>query len=141
MKSITVAVVLLVVVGSGSLLAAGKAAPAGYELCGSKVRINCIVDGDTLWSNGVKIRIAEIDAPEIIHPRCAAEKNLGEQAAIRLLQLVNDGPFDIKPWHGRSTDKYGRQLRLLVRNGRSLGSILMEEGLARPWTGQRQFWC
>lgn len=112
-----------------------------YERCGSGIREYCIVDGDTLWSQGVKIRIADIDTPEVSQPHCAAEKALGERATLRLIELVNDGPFDILAWRSRDKDRNGRKLRVLVRGGRSLGDILVSEGLARTWTGRRQPWC
>jgi endonuclease YncB( thermonuclease family) len=112
-----------------------------YKYCAGSVRVNCAVDGDTFWSNGVKIRVADIDAPEIDTPRCASEKTLGDRATRRLLELINAGPFEMQPWPGRDEDKYGRKLRVLVRNGRSLGDDLVSEGLARTWTGKRQPWC
>lgn len=112
-----------------------------YERCGRKPRINCIVDGDTLWNNGVKIRIADIDTLEISQPHCAAEKALGERATVRLLELVNVGSFQMQAWPKHDEDRYGRKLRVLLRNGRSLGDILVSEGLARTWTGRRQPWC
>ncbi|NTD85679.1 thermonuclease family protein [Agrobacterium tumefaciens] len=114
---------------------------ATYNYCAGSVRVNCVVDGDTIWSNGVKIRVADIDTPEIGTPRCAAEKALGDRATKRLLELVNAGPFEMQSWPGRDEDKYGRKLRVLIRDGRSLGDILVSEGLARTWTGRRQPWC
>ncbi|WP_286172400.1 thermonuclease family protein [Rhizobium sp. UGM030330-04] len=114
---------------------------ATYKRCGGGVRINCVVDGDTLWTAGVKVRIADIDAPEIGKPQCASEKALGERATIRLIELVNSGPFAMQSWPGRDEDRYGRKLRVLVQDGRSLGDILVSEGLARTWTGKRQPWC
>lgn len=112
-----------------------------YKYCAGSVRINCVVDGDTFWSNGIKIRVADIDAPEIGTPRCSSEKALGDRATRRLLELVNAGPFEMQSWPGRDEDKYGRKLRVLVRNGQSLGDVLVSEGLARIWTGKRQPWC
>ncbi|MBB2905303.1 endonuclease YncB(thermonuclease family) [Rhizobium sp. RAS22] len=119
-----------------------QSTPTGtYKRCAGSVRINCVVDGDTLWSNGVKVRVADIDAPETGTPRCASEKSLGDRATRRLLELVNAGPFEMQSWPGRDEDKYGRKLRVLIRDGRSLGDILVSEGLARTWTGRRQPWC
>ncbi|ANL64777.1 nuclease SNase-like protein [Rhizobium phaseoli] len=112
-----------------------------YGVCSGSVRYHCVVDGDTLWSGGVKIRIADIDTPEVSEPRCASELALGNKATARLVELVNEGPFVMRAWPGRDEDKYGRKLRVLVRNGRSLGDILVSEGLARTWTGRRQPWC
>ncbi|MGO8092807.1 thermonuclease family protein [Rhizobium leguminosarum] len=112
-----------------------------YGICSGSIRFHCVVDGDTLWSGGMKIRIADIDTPEVSEPRCASELALGNKATARLVELVNAGPFDLRAWPGRDEDKYGRKLRVLVRDGRSLGDILVSEGLARTWTGHRQPWC
>ena len=102
---------------------------------------NCVVDGDTIWLGGVKIRVADIDAPETHPPRCALEADLGARATQRLQQLVNEGPFAVQPIGDRDTDQYGRKLRVLVRDGRSLGDILVNERLARTWTVRREPWC
>lgn len=115
--------------------------PVTYRRCVGSDRGNCIVDGDTFWSGGVKIRVADIDTPEVSEPRCAAEKALGDRATARFMELVNAGPFEMQAWPGRDEDKYGRKLRVLVRDGRSLGDMLVSEGLARTWTGKRQPWC
>ena len=112
-----------------------------YSLCSGLTRHHCVVDGDTIWHQGTKIRIADIDTPEVSDPRCSSEAALGAKATKRLLQLVNLGPFELHSWPGRDQDKYGRKLRVLVRDGRSLGDILVSEGLARTWSGRRQPWC
>lgn len=112
-----------------------------YGRCSGGIRIHCVIDGDTLYVSGEKIRVADIDTPEISEPKCAAEMALGERATSRLIQLVNAGPFDIQSWEGRDEDQYGRKLRVLVRDGRSLGDILVSEGLARTWSGRREPWC
>lgn len=59
----------------------------------------------------------------------------------RLAQLINEGPFEMVNRGGRNEDKYGRKLRTLERGGRSLGGILVAEGLARQWVGYRRSWC
>lgn len=41
----------------------------------------------------------------------------------------------------RDQDRYGRKLRIVVRNDVSLGKMLVDEGLARPWEGQQLGWC
>jgi endonuclease YncB( thermonuclease family) len=112
-----------------------------YRKCGDRDRATCVVDGDTLWIDGTKIRVADIDAPEISEPRCASELALGTRATDRLIALINEGPFELHAWPGRDEDRYGRKLRVLIRDGRSLGDILVSEGLARTWSGRRQPWC
>jgi micrococcal nuclease len=122
---------------------AGTAAVAAerYGVCRSPGQQSCVVDGDTIRHKGLKIRIADIDTPEISEPKCASEAALGHRAKDRLVELLNKGPFEIVPMGGRDEDVYGRKLRVLMRDGRSIGMILVEEGFARRWTGARRSWC
>lgn len=121
-----------------------KAAPrkdSQFRKCDFGRRTNCVVDGDTIWFAGEKIRIADIDTPEVSEPKCQSELALGNKATARLIEVINAGPFELKAWPGRDEDRYGRKLRVLVRGGRSLGDILVAEGLARTWSGRREPWC
>jgi endonuclease YncB( thermonuclease family) len=111
-----------------------------YQLCAGPGRQDCVVDGDTIWHSGVKIRLADIDTPEVFSPQCESEAALGRRATERLRELINAGPFQLMQ-RGRDIDRYGRQLRILERDGRSLGDILVAEGLARRWDGARRSWC
>lgn len=113
---------------------------AEFTLCGNRRRTNCVVDGDTFWFRRQKIRVADIDAPELSPPRCADERHKGETAKQRLMALLNAGPFSLSIGV-RDEDRYGRKLRILTRDGRSLGEVLVNEGLARRWDGSRRPWC
>ena len=124
-----------------------RAAPAAtdheagaFDRCEGTGRVTCVVDGDTFWYRGLKIRIADINAPELGHPSCAFEARLAEAATRRLTGLLNAGPFTLAI-EGRETDKYGRALRVVMRGGRSLGEALEREGLAEHWHGRRGDWC
>lgn len=121
-------------------LAGSTAQASTFARCGI-IKRNCVIDGDTLYVAGEKIRAADIDTPEISEPKCASEKALGERATERFIELVNSGMFEMRAWQGRDEDQYGRKLRVLVRDGRSLGDILVSEGLARTWSGRREPWC
>lgn len=112
-----------------------------FAMCGRSPHSNCVIDGDTFYFETQSIRIADIDTPETHPPRCRYEARLGAQATRRLLELLNVGPFELRSWGNRDEDQYGRKLRTLVRDGRSLGGILVSEGLAREWTGRRRPWC
>ena len=113
---------------------------ASFVFCHNNGGTNCVVDGDTIWYRGTKIRIADIDTPETHQPKCPAEAKLGAAATRRMLQLVNAGPFTLQSIN-RDVDRYGRKLRILTRDGKSLGDILVEEGLARYYKGGRRSWC
>jgi endonuclease YncB( thermonuclease family) len=112
----------------------------GFARCGSGPRVSCVVDGDTFWYRGVKIRIADINTPEVSEPHCPAEARLGERATRRLVALLNQGPFTLVRTD-RDTDRYSRLLRIVTRNGESLGDVLVAEGLAERWKGYRGSWC
>jgi len=113
-----------------------------YPVCSVDVRArdNCVIDGDTFYLGGTTVRIADIDAPETHPPRCALEADLGDRATRRLSQLLSAGPFKLVR-DNRDLDRYGRRLRVAIRDGRSIGRMLVSEGLARPWTGKRRPWC
>jgi micrococcal nuclease len=115
---------------------------ARFAPCAAGPRIDCVVDGDTFWYRGAKIRIADINAPETGHPACALEARLGASATTALLALLNAGPFTLAPWtDGRDRDRYGRLLRVVRRHGASLGDALQRQGLAEPSRGRRGNWC
>lgn len=99
-----------------------------------------VIDGDTFRYDGETIRIADIDTPETHAPRCREEAELGERATRRLDHLLAAGPFELEPID-RDEDRYGRKLRIVTRDGESLGDMLVEEGLARPYEGGRRPWC
>jgi endonuclease YncB( thermonuclease family) len=121
--------------------ATGTAGVGEFGLCASPRQQNCVVDGDTIRYGGVKIRLADLDAPEVFSPQCPGEAALGQRATRRLLQLINAGPFELVRSGSRDEDRYGRKLRVIERGGRSLAATLIAEGLARPWDGARRSWC
>jgi hypothetical protein len=85
---------------------------------------------------GKKIRLADIDAPEISEPKCSQEAELGHKAKERSLELMNGGPIVIVHGGGADTDQHGRKLRVVHVNGRSVGDTLVVEGLGTPMG-----WC
>jgi micrococcal nuclease len=113
---------------------------ASFGFCHTGGGSNCVVDGDTLYYQGAKIRIADIDTPETHPSRCADEARLGDAATRRLHALVNAGPFSLQSID-RDVDTYGRKLRLITRGGVSVGQDLVDKGLARWYAGGRKSWC
>jgi micrococcal nuclease len=113
---------------------------ASFGFCHTGGGTNCVVDGDTIWLRGQKIRVADIDAPETHPSRCAHEAELGGQATRRLRQLLNGGAVSLAPID-RDVDRFGRKLRIVLVDGRSVGDTLVDEGLARWYAGGRRPWC
>ena len=105
-----------------------------------------IVDGDTVrmvCQNGISqnARLLGFDTPETYKPQCRAEAQLGAQATARLTQLVSDAS-DVSFGDVEAYDRYDRALVRLFVDGRDVGDILIAEGLARPYSGDRRMsWC
>lgn len=110
--------------------------PSTLAVCAPGPRDNCVVDGDTIWWAGEKIRLADIDTPEM-RGKCRSESERAVRARDRLAVILGPG-FRI---HRSGTDRYGRTLAVLTVNGRSAGDQLVSEGLARTWSGRREGWC
>ena len=100
-----------------------------------------VVDGDTVDVDGVRHRLVGLDAPEIFHARCPAERDRGILAAARLIALLAEGGVRVVDVEGR--EKWGRRLARLEGRGRDLAGALVAEGHARPYDGRaaRQSWC
>lgn len=117
------------------------AVPAyAIEKCGSGKRVTCVVDGDTLWLNGEKIRAMGYDTPEPMTNICGGEREvrLAAQASARFKELLETTTITIER---RGTDRYGRTLAVIQSDGRPVGDILISEGLARRYPDGREFWC
>ena len=100
-------------------------------------------DGDSIHCDGERIRISDIDAPQLPgSPRCDPEslrtgKNpswcdyaLGERSRDALRAFVATGAVMI---HRQGVDRYGRTLATVSVNGRDAGEYLIGLGLARAW--------
>ena len=103
-------------------------------------------DGDSLRCNGQRVRLANIDAPELAgSPRCTprrarelARSKIPAQCdhaqAIRsrdaLRTFLARGPVMVEPVGG---DRYGRVLGRVSVNGRDVGQWLVRQGWAREW--------
>lgn len=111
-----------------------------FSFCHVGAGYNCVVDGDTIWLKGQKIRVADIDAPETHDFRCASEKERGDRATRRLEELLESGPIILQSID-RDEDTYGRKLRIVLVNGASVGDTLVSEGLARYYGNGRRPWC
>ncbi len=118
-----------------------------FVRCGKGRAAGCVIDGDTLQIGNRTIRVIGIDAPEIHPSRCAEEARLGEAAAQRLLELVNQGPFTLAGPDPVVHDEYGRELRHLLRarpdgSVQSLADDMVASGTARAYLrGPRVPWC
>ena len=106
-------------------------------ICGDGKRVNCVIDGDTFWLDGEKIRIEGIDAPEV-KGKCRHERQLAARATKRLSVLLSRQAIKIER---NGKDRFGRTL-VQVSTGRGeIGKAMIRDGLAREYAGGRRSWC
>ena len=95
-------------------------------------------DGDSIrLCDGERIRIANIDAPEMQgSPKCQGGRGgwcdyrLAVQSRDALRAFLLQGPVVVQR---QGKDAYGRTLARVSVNGRDAGEYLVKAGLARRW--------
>lgn len=94
-------------------------------------RIARVIDGDTIvLDDGVRVRLVQIDTPEVGTGECFSRAAARELRAMlpsnAAVTLVADPRLD-------HVDRYGRLLRYVFRNGRNLNLELLRRGAATVW--------
>ena len=116
------------------LLLAGQSAQADF-IESRQVRV---IDADTITVNGKMVHLVGFVAPEMRDAQCKTERDLGDKASRRMRDLVLAGGLDYSPVAcscpaatlGKWFCNFGRACGTLKTNGRNVGDILVEEGLA-----------
>lgn len=101
----------------------------------------CLVDGDTIWLDGNKLRLKGFDTPEPMTKICGGkfETELARKASDRLLYLLNTKSWTIE-YFGK--ERNGKRTLATIRiSGRDVGDILIDERLARRWPDGDEWWC
>jgi endonuclease YncB( thermonuclease family) len=102
-----------------------------------------VLDGDTIrvYHQQPNVRLVGFNAPETRRAECDAEAELGARATRRLRDLIRGDNLDFiyvkcscpPGTEGTFACNYGRDCGTLKVNGRDVGAILIEEGLAVPF--------
>ena len=101
-----------------------------------------VADGDEIRCGVERIRLIGVDAPEIRHARCDAERRLGRLARQRLQEILGSGTVEIRRKDWPRKDKLGRTTAWVLVDGHDIGETLIGEELARPYDGRtRGSWC
>jgi len=121
-----------------SFILAVLAASSPIGVCPSSgVRITCVHDGDSFIVERERIRIADIDTPEL-DGACESERRLAETARATLVTLLNSERYNIIR---QGADRYGRTLAIVTNSRGSIGDQMVRVGVARTWSGRREPWC
>jgi endonuclease YncB( thermonuclease family) len=99
-----------------------------------------VIDGDTIrvYHQQPNVRLVGFNAPETRNAQCDAEAGLGDKATRRLRDIIRGGNLEFQyvqcscpsGTQGTFACNYGRDCGTLQSNGRDVGAILIEEGLA-----------
>ncbi len=101
-------------------------------------RYTCVVDGDTLWYDGTRMKLMGIDTPEV-DGKCELERRLAAEATGALIALLNGGVRSIKA-HGR--DRYRRPLVTITTDRGDVGQAMIAGGFAMPFGNPDKWkWC
>jgi micrococcal nuclease len=136
------ALAALIWAGAGGIVPGpANAEDARFGLCAELPYRTCVHNGDLIYLRGEPIRLSDIATPDRYTADCPAASNIAWYAAIRMRDLLNEGPFEIVQDPAREDAAGPELLRRVERGGVSLGETLVAEGLARRWTEQRITWC
>jgi endonuclease YncB( thermonuclease family) len=118
-----------------------------------EAQIMRVIDGDTvevrafIWpghSVETRVRLADVDAPEIRRVGCEAEREAGHAAKAFVEGLLAPDGAPAVRVHIRNIELGSFAGRVIASmdlpDGRDLGSVLLEEGLATPYSA-RGGWC
>ena len=98
-----------------------------------------VIDGDTLRIGAERIRLINIDAPEMGNgAECDAERSLAEVAKQKLTEIVAGQQLAIDR---RDKDRFGRTLAYIRVRGADVGDMLIRAHVAVRWEGRQHDWC
>lgn len=102
-------------------------------------------DGDTCYvtidGQNEKIRLLELDTPEISKPKCDAELELGLEARDYLNNLIENA-LTIEFNTDYKMDYFGRILSYLIIDGEDASSLIVENDLGVVYKkGYKMDWC
>lgn len=134
--------VLIVGIGAATLSSYDPVAAAAqskrFGQCYNTDGPNCVVDANTIYVGGAKYEVAGFAGPEIQDAGCAAERDRGIDAAVKMADLLNAGTVTVGP---AVRDQDGRETHKIEVNGRDVAAVMLDTGLAHRGGTDRADWC
>lgn len=100
-----------------------------------------VIDGDTIDVRGERVRVANLDAPDVgSHAKCALEERRGQAAKAYAIRLVR-GAGEVGLADRQGVDRYGRSLARVTLDRADFAALMIDAGHGRPWRGRSSNWC
>ncbi|BAV65393.1 hypothetical protein [Sphingobium cloacae] len=122
----------------GSGFGGGLVINATFDACSSEARAAaCVVSPREFSYGSTTYHLSDIRTPDAQFPACDAEAQLAGKATRTFIGILNGGAFESLP---DPTDS-DPAARILMRDGVSIGQIMIAKGVAQPWAPQPYNWC
>jgi hypothetical protein len=108
-----------------------------FALCDDVRGDACILSANAYAWRGTRYHLADISVPSGTAPRCPAEAERAQKGRAALAAMVNGGAFEARP-DAADPDPAAR---LLLRDGVSIGQLMILKGHAKPWSRTPIDWC
>ena len=100
-----------------------------------------VIDGDTIDVRGERIRVVNLDAPDVgSHAKCPLEERRGQAAKSYAIALVRSAD-EVGLADREGQDRYGRSLARVTLDGEDFAAMMIDAGHGRPWRGRSSNWC
>ena len=116
---------------------APSAPPPRFGQCYNAGGPDCVLDGDTIYLAGEKVKIAGMETARIQGARCDDERSRGIDAALQLASLLNKGNVTLG---GTERDGDGQLRRTVEVDGQDVSSAMIGSGAAGQ-PGSDRNWC
>jgi hypothetical protein len=97
----------------------------------------CVLSADAYAWRGRRYHLSDIDVPSEVGAGCPQKAALARKARAALMTMMNGGAFEALP-DIADTDPSSR---ILLRDGVSIGQLMILKHHAKPWSRNPTNWC
>jgi len=108
-----------------------------FALCDDAKGDACILSANAYAWRGRRYHLADVSVPSEANARCPAEADRAKKGRAALAAMLNGGAFEAQP-DSADTDP---SAQLLMRDGVSIGQLMILKGHARLWSRDPIDWC
>jgi len=108
-----------------------------FSLCDDARGDACVLSADAYAWRGKRYHLADIQGPSEIEPQCPQEAALARKGRAALMAMMNGGAFQTL----QDSADNDPAARVLMRDGVSIGQLMILKGHAKAWSRDPVNWC